>query len=637
MPKIKIHIALASFFLLFIWGEYSHAQDPRISNKGRFEVDYVKGCPGIVVNITAENVQGILQYELTTQDSQVEEYADKRAFTLSTPGVYYIIQNFQSHVGDRRDSVRIEVLEPEIPDFEVKNCGNGIVMIKAIPGGYDYYIVDGNPFSKLNEDNSYQLSLPYNHDEVHQITVKGMFDGPGVWNNCGESRQSVEVVSDLPPTSITEITADVKNQTVTLRHEPLHPNVEYVLEVEENGSGNFTPLQAIHGQKVSLSDFDLQNNFYCFKIHPISPCDPDYRESTYYSNTVCTTMLSGNSEENGNRINYETNPSLTASLTLIRDQEERESLGNTLNGTFLDTEVNCNTSYSYGIQINDGMALSFTTGLELASALNGALPPPENIASNWEGNVPYFEILLSSNPKEAIYKATFGGPIAENMVASSDTNKIALVNRAENSCYQFQYSDNCGNTSAYSKEVCALFLSNNTTQPDVLNFEWNSFQGYKSGISHYELEEYDPQGNLIQSFPLGLETNINLGEQGIEKSGNQYIVKAYPTEESLEITSSNTFVFQIVMKGYFPNAFSPDGDKLNDYFKPEGKFVTGGQLEIFDRWGAAVYKTNDMERGWDGTTKGGEAPQGTYMYKALITTEDGGQQTQQGTVFLMRK
>jgi gliding motility-associated-like protein len=53
---------------------------------------------------------------------------------------------------------------------------------------------------------------------------------------------------------------------------------------------------------------------------------------------------------------------------------------------------------------------------------------------------------------------------------------------------------------------------------------------------------------------------------------------------------------------YVPNAFTPDGNGLNDIFKPtiSGIYFDTYRMELFDRWGKEVFKTTDIETGWNG-------------------------------------
>lgn len=67
---------------------------------------------------------------------------------------------------------------------------------------------------------------------------------------------------------------------------------------------------------------------------------------------------------------------------------------------------------------------------------------------------------------------------------------------------------------------------------------------------------------------------------------------------------------------YIPNSFSPNGDGVNDIFKPVmvGNFQDL-QMYIFDRWGQMVYYSTDLSDGWDGTFKGQRAMEDVYVLK----------------------
>ncbi|SMO45134.1 gliding motility-associated C-terminal domain-containing protein, partial [Saccharicrinis carchari] len=90
-----------------------------------------------------------------------------------------------------------------------------------------------------------------------------------------------------------------------------------------------------------------------------------------------------------------------------------------------------------------------------------------------------------------------------------------------------------------------------------------------------------------------------------------------------EIEEDKTFLI--------PNAFSPNGDGFNDYFRivginKNGVTATKSTLEVFNRWGTMVYRSKDTTYGedgnwWDGTSSeasmfsiGSDLPNGTYFY-----------------------
>lgn len=63
-----------------------------------------------------------------------------------------------------------------------------------------------------------------------------------------------------------------------------------------------------------------------------------------------------------------------------------------------------------------------------------------------------------------------------------------------------------------------------------------------------------------------------------------------------------------------PNAFSPNGDGVNDEFRVYYKSVKKFRMTIISRWGRKVYESDDPSRGWDGSIGSGEAPPGVYYY-----------------------
>nr|HPH86706.1 gliding motility-associated C-terminal domain-containing protein [Ferruginibacter sp.] len=76
---------------------------------------------------------------------------------------------------------------------------------------------------------------------------------------------------------------------------------------------------------------------------------------------------------------------------------------------------------------------------------------------------------------------------------------------------------------------------------------------------------------------------------------------------------------------YVPNAFSPNGDGINDIFKikfPNSTFnIQHLTLSIFDRWGGMVYTTDDVAVGWDGKKNGKNCPGGVYVYKIVFSVD----------------
>lgn len=86
-----------------------------------------------------------------------------------------------------------------------------------------------------------------------------------------------------------------------------------------------------------------------------------------------------------------------------------------------------------------------------------------------------------------------------------------------------------------------------------------------------------------------------------------------------------------------PNAFSPNGDNLNDVFIPKMKGIKDFSLQVFNVWGEKLYVGVGIEAlGWDGTYKGQMVPAGNYIYRIDYTTVSGSKKTATGSVSLIR-
>lgn len=88
---------------------------------------------------------------------------------------------------------------------------------------------------------------------------------------------------------------------------------------------------------------------------------------------------------------------------------------------------------------------------------------------------------------------------------------------------------------------------------------------------------------------------------------------------------------------FIPNAFTPNGDGINDLFKVEADFSPlSFEIAIYSRKGDLVFLNKDMKLGWDGTFRGKELPAEVYNYLVKYTDPDGKQSIRRGQVTLIR-
>lgn len=121
-----------------------------------------------------------------------------------------------------------------------------------------------------------------------------------------------------------------------------------------------------------------------------------------------------------------------------------------------------------------------------------------------------------------------------------------------------------------------------------------------------------------------------------------YQIEAVDSSGCTAVDALTVFVEQR-SRVFVPDAFSPNGDNINDRLEffagPEiARFLS---VRIYTRWGAQVFESNDIppgapEAAWDGTVNGEPAPPGLYIYQATVEGKDGKITRLNGDVILMR-
>jgi gliding motility-associated-like protein len=85
-----------------------------------------------------------------------------------------------------------------------------------------------------------------------------------------------------------------------------------------------------------------------------------------------------------------------------------------------------------------------------------------------------------------------------------------------------------------------------------------------------------------------------------------------------------------------PNAFSPNGDGVNDRIFVRGFGISSIQWNIYNRWGTLIYQSTNKSDGWDGTYNGKLQPQEVYHYVLEVIMSDGKKYFKKGDITLLR-
>lgn len=159
--------------------------------------------------------------------------------------------------------------------------------------------------------------------------------------------------------------------------------------------------------------------------------------------------------------------------------------------------------------------------------------------------------------------------------------------------------------------LIAKFYSNIENADNYIPlYEWKV---YKDGnmnkeIFRRDVADFDYTFMESGSYKITLDISFVDGTDTIEYN--------LPTPFSLEISTSVLNV---------PNAFSPNGDGVNDIFrvKPDHKSIIEFHGYIFNRFGTKLFEWTDINEGWDGTYKGSPVADGAYYVRIDAKGADG--------------
>ncbi len=207
--------------------------------------------------------------------------------------------------------------------------------------------------------------------------------------------------------------------------------------------------------------------------------------------------------------------------------------------------------------------------------------------------------------------------------------------------YKLEEIDRCGYSSVIGREGKSILLKGRYHEGSIL--EWTEYRKWKNGVNSYNLE-VNTDGDfqrIFQNKGNGLSF-VDNAIYGNENGSHCY--RVFARNQIGDTSYSNTTCLFGPPKNYVPNAFTPNGDGLNDVFEPISKFLKSADLSevsdfsmsIFNRWGEMLYSSNDISASWDGTYRGNACMQGVCMYTIKVAGMDNSLVYESGTITLLR-
>ncbi|MGL1889532.1 MAG: gliding motility-associated C-terminal domain-containing protein [Reichenbachiella sp.] len=639
--------AFTFFVCLFALSTLTNAQYNSIQE--RFSVDYIMGCEGLTINIThnlADTVvaKGIaFWYEGYTGGQGDESYSH----TYTSSGQYYAVmlvnEILDEFEGNQLDSILINVIVPQPPEFTIHNCDNHRVKVEITGDYYDSYSVK---FSTTDSVTTAPLSFSETHDysvqDQYVVDVKGILnDAP--FESCPSQVELITTIDNIITPAITSIEtiSNNSNGALQLAHD-LGDNIIYNLSQSDNSSDLFVDLNQINGAQTPVDQLNTKNNYYCYQINTYDACN----DVVIPSNIVCSVNFRVEASDDGNNLIWNTDETQATSYEITRNDALLIEITDLTIKSFNDTAVICKQEYEYLVSADFPNTPDPATGTSpdtiIIASQSGNLPAietypystvtNEQVNIQWSppstGDIPFRRYIVERNVNDRTW-SQYG--------TSDDTTFIDTESIFRNEySYRILYDDDCGNKATPSPLTTPVVLQQLTARGKVATYEWNKYDTWTEGIRNYTLERLDSAGNIIEEFSV-LSGRTKEVEYGSGDLDHKYIrVRAESLDATPIFTYSNIVETRLKLEMFLPSAFTPDGDDLNDYLIAKGPAVYNFYMEVYNRWGIRIFSTNDIVNGWDGKVNGEKSPEGTYVYKINFEDGSGEKYNQSGSFVLLR-
>ncbi|MFN3939481.1 MAG: PKD domain-containing protein, partial [Chitinophagales bacterium] len=237
-------------------------------------------------------------------------------------------------------------------------------------------------------------------------------------------------------------------------------------------------------------------------------------------------------------------------------------------------------------------------------------------------------------------------------ISAEFSNLTTIPAGASISAYNWNFGD--GNTStsenpnhlydAAGTYTVTLIATANNGCMDTIAYEIiigvlpEAYAGPDDTVTY--LDYYTLQGSGIGTFswaPAGLMSDPFSATPEIRPPLTTTYTLTVTSPDGCVETDQVTIYVEDITVINVPNAFSPNGDGINDELLLLYHSVE--ELEIFaiyNRWGQEVFSTKDVTQGWDGKYKGKEQEMGSYVYIIRARNIDGTAEELQGSVMLVR-
>ncbi|MBR9859460.1 PKD domain-containing protein [bacterium] len=625
-------------------------------------------CQNELINFTSytENVaSGIAKYEwafhnLIKTDSSNLATPSYQYTTGVLPRVDLRVTTKTGCVGSTRDTLNLNLI---VADFDADQDGRcvGTPLDLRYTGQNQSKIIS---FEWNIADQTYnQKNFSIIPDKVGPMLIDLLIvDELG----CRDSLSSLKIIvgdSVAPPPAKINVVSVVDDESIEINFNPTGNADFYSYEIYRDGSN-----ESIHSETNKFSTYYLDQGIetrrvpHCYVIETTNTCGLSSRSTQ--SDVHCNVECGASGEVNRNVIRW--SPYIgwdsmgTVSYQIMREIEgspdEYSPISSWLTGqfNFYDSTVNCNTHHRYKIIAQNMNSYGLYSSSDTCAAkplwenhlkpnelIRASVVDDKEITIEWDSvprpQMPITEYILEkSKDGENFY--VLGKYGQDNNWELLDA-EVEVDDRSY--FYRMYAVDQCGDTSPYSNIGKTILLKADTTieQRPILN--WSTYIGWAAGVEYYTIEIENEDGSFSEigsseymdtSF-IDWVTMLNQRPEYCYRIiGHQNTVPG----KSRVVSISNVDCSPVRSYIWIPNAFSPNGDNINDKFVTPGLYIVDYHCMIYNRWGELVFESFDYYHRWDGTYKGEPCQMDAYMVIVESTGVDRVKQVHHGTVTLVR-
>lgn len=419
----------------------------------------------------------------------------------------------------------------------------------------------------------------------------------------------------------------------------------YSLLTFENG--NWTTIRSTKDKSVDQFNYNLNGpkESECFIIRQTNYC----KAESPLSGEHCSIHLETLASESSNILNWNTYTGWPVDFYEIERENEDGNfilIGTTDGNTtsFKDTMVTCKRLHAYRIKaIGTSYSYSDTSKskakwenkLPVQKYLHATVVADTSVRLSWEKTTGYNRSQLTAY---VLYRYDVNGfqqfTIHKDSISFLDKRLHVDINRYS---YYLRQTDDCGDSSQFSNLAGNIRVSQYKTDVfDPPGISWNAYRNWSQGVKQYLVQRQTADGSF-ETIAITSDTFfIDAGTQNscIKNYVYRVVAELNGTDETISL--SNYLRIKPVSTLHIPNAFTPNGNQLNEVFGAKGQYIYDYHLEIYNRWGERVYETSDCMGTWDGTFNGEPAEQNVYFYRISARGTDGKLYIQSGTVTLLK-